>query len=633
MTARVSERVFVLFWVLSVLLLCLLATGESQLFLAAGAMSLLFASVLFLLLAPRRFSWSVSKLPFSLLIGAVMVGYVYLRSRSAWVLPEARFDLLLATTGFSVFLLTRVMIEIGGGRVAVVLSVLGLLVVINLGVGVYQMGLGSSDFFPIPGYSRVSYDSGRLGGFFNHPNQFGAFAGLLGTVAFVHVLMARTFRCREFVFLLVCLICAVGVLMSGSRALLVVGSVSVFFLIVLCAVAFVRLEGKMPGWMKYGLICLAIVVPITLALGIQWLGERRAEGIVGGMKERQLMREVSYEQFASAPFIGAGGGSYKDFSRRFRSSQWPPYLQDKDPSKAHSDWVQFLGEYGSVGGAIALAGLLVTFFAAWRVLRECMRDRQALVELRWWVALVAILLFLGIHSVIDFPLRSPAVLTLLALVMGIAVGLRSVRINPVSALKPHSLVLIVVGCMNTWVFVWGGGLIAAEQSSLRSGQPTLAIEKMQRAVALDPTNAGYYYRLGELWVGMGERFSSSVVQRSFFRKAEDAFRSACSLRQDDYAFLETLVVTLDRLGKYDEAEPLHIRARELAPRHRRAWVNYCLHQDAWARESEEVTRVSQALALMEETLSRFGNGDQRLVDALMRLRKDKADMERRLEAQ
>ncbi len=629
---RFSIGLLSISWFLSATLISLLAGGQSLFLLGFGACCLFMAGLVGLVLGSHCGTWSVKQMPISLLVGLAVVAYVFSRSLPAWVLIDARLDLVLALIGMSLFLLTRVVVELLDGKATLILGVLTVFVIANIAVGVYQ-SLGAADeFFPIPGYRRVGYVAGRAGGFFNNPNQYASFLGVAGLLFLARGLLVRRMAPGQFAWIGLFGLCLLGLVLSGSRSVLVLFTVATVFTLILVGAVSYRLQGTMPRWLKIGSAVLVGLGAVVLLLGLQRLGETRAEGVIGGMEERRLMRAICYRQVQEEPLIGTGAGTYREFSRLNRSVHWPPYLQDSDPEKAHSDWAQLGGEYGVVGLALGGGCLLWLLVAAFKVLRSARAGNEDMEKLRWWVAVLSATALLGSHSIIDFPLRSPAVLALFAIIVGVAVAVRK---SPflLGPNRPHGLVFIALIGLNSWVWWMGPGLMASEKSRWNENQPSVAIEHLSSAISHDSQNSSYHHRLGDLWVALGERFDKSTVRNSFFAKAETAFRNAWSLRPQDYTALESLVVILDRQGKYDEAAPLHIQAQALAPRHRRCWVNYCLHLDAVARKSQDPTAVERALEQMEEVLQRFGNGDRRLVRVLADLQRDNAAMKRRLEAE
>lgn len=108
--------------------------------------------------------------------------------------------------------------------------------------------------------------------------------------------------------------------------------------------------------------------------------------------------------------VGSGLGS---FSRAFLPFERFAVIDETFPNRAHNDYLEFLLETGLAGAALLLAAsvlLAILAFKAW----QTSPDRRPTT-----VFALGILMVIGLHSLVDYPLRTMA----LACLAGVAAGL------------------------------------------------------------------------------------------------------------------------------------------------------------------------------------------------------------------
>lgn len=536
---------------------------------------------------------------------------------------DTREDLVLAFS-FALGVSSAVLLGKRIG-VSVFFWLLGLVIVASIIVSLYQVFLDKGSFFPIPGYSRYRYLGSRAGGFFNSPNQFASFLGLASLLLLVEGILGEGRRWRRGFLIGIASMGVLTILLTKSRAATAFFFVALVFSLSLCGWALKSRRRRSFSW-KW---CISIILALTFLSIFAWVGftkihRARAEsGLFGGMAERSMMREVAVKQIQEQPLFGAGPGSYKYYAQLHRSPDWPPYLFDVDPKYAHCDLLQIVGEYGILGAT--LVGVCLLFLVLVAGVSIVKGDRAR--SLGFAVVSIASIIYVGLHSGLDFPLRSPANAFLFGLLVGAPCVLarKSAKSDGVSARIGKAL--IGAFCLSCLVLAWRiipGAYFAEIASHEEILEPLAAIETLQRAIVWDQNAAIYRYRVGHLWDRMGRRFSQNTLRGSFARKALPYYRDAHLKSLRNVGYIESLAICLDQLGEYQQAEFFYEKALKGAPFHRRLRVNHCLHRDAWARADGDVEIMKEVLVLYENVLARYGNGDKRLVVGINQLKADLA---------
>lgn len=131
---------------------------------------------------------------------------------------------------------------------------------------------------------------------------------------------------------------------------------------------------------------------------------------------RETLWHETVTMIKDRPWLGFGGGSYRyvspDYFRRDGAfiDKTGTYLGglNKAAFEAHSDWLQFVMEFGFIGAAPLLAILLYWFGYALKLARW--------LRAPGWLMLLGPLLVL-VHATIDFPFYNMAVLTLFTVLL------------------------------------------------------------------------------------------------------------------------------------------------------------------------------------------------------------------------
>ena len=189
-------------------------------------------------------------------------------------------------------------------------------------------------------------------------------------------------------------------LANGSAAVLLVLTGLVAVLVMLGAL------GGLGGGRRSGMLRLAgvgLVVAITLASALAW---RQVD-----VERRHIASQTVAVGRQHAP-LGAGVGSFVPV---FAQSQDLRQARSERINHAHNEYVQWWLE-GGVPALLALGMVLGLFaWAGWQVLTRSQSRRLRAVAAPAWAGLLILL----VHSLVDFPLRTTALMATAGLLAGL----------------------------------------------------------------------------------------------------------------------------------------------------------------------------------------------------------------------
>lgn len=268
----------------------------------------------------------------------------------------------------------------------------------------------------LQGADRNPYE---LVGMFLNENSFSAYTNLAFPVALgsARALQQRAKRrgnrSNPGTLLYFCAgILATSVLLSGSRAgaVVTVMILAVWIFLELLDIFGAKRRGKY-DWM-YIVLPVLPVVGLLFLFGLDiWQTELTKPGSALGphIATRLSVVQGTWRMFLERPVFGIGAGA---FNAAF------PYYQDAGVlgfyRHAHNDWVQWLAELGVVGGGLGLVAVIASFFR-----RAAIGNRREhlspFIVRGMWLGLAGV----GIHAMIDFPFRIPAIAVIVAVWIGV----------------------------------------------------------------------------------------------------------------------------------------------------------------------------------------------------------------------
>jgi O-antigen ligase len=173
------------------------------------------------------------------------------------------------------------------------------------------------------------------------------------------------------------------------------------------AASFVLVAATRSYWAN----ALAIGLPLVAALGLvgaSYAAESSAlvQSFATEPGGRIILAENTTRAAQAFFPTGSGPGSYVRVYAWFRGSE---QLGHSYANHAHNDYLEVFLETGLLGGALVLA------FVAWWVVRTGQAWRRSDVDSGWAKA-SSIVVGIGLaHSLVDYPLRTPALLAVFVL--------------------------------------------------------------------------------------------------------------------------------------------------------------------------------------------------------------------------
>jgi O-antigen ligase len=326
--------------------------------------------------------------------------------------PDATWSSLLGLIPPSAMLIATLTLAVSERRLlaAAVLAV----ALLSAALGMLQKAGGTDSALRL--YAITNPES-AVGFFANRNHQADFLALTLPLAAYLAARWAGRGRARTFFWAAVgvgfAIVMASCVATTGSRAglLLVALGTAGGGLVVLRAHA----KSPGPGWR---LAALAAPAALTLmAAGLITLAvdprlERAVLARSGPELRLELNPEVARAGRAFAP-LGSGAGSFATVYQMFEplQSMGPTFV-----NHAHDDFVEVWLEAGVAGTALVLAFAAWWVAATWHVVQDRRVSGAALS--------LAGSLMVGmslIHSLVDYPLRTPALITLFAFACGLIV--------------------------------------------------------------------------------------------------------------------------------------------------------------------------------------------------------------------
>jgi O-antigen ligase len=220
---------------------------------------------------------------------------------------------------------------------------------------------------------------------------------------------------------------------SSVGPVVVVAFVLVYMAIMLSGLASVGSRGGVLLAMPSVLLTLLFVHRPPNNLGRFGKSSFASIGIIGGILVMsqasmigilRLVEKDPLEDFRSTIFAttwsatkafwpaGSGFGSFVPVYQMFET---PGAIVDRYVNAAHNDWLQLLLEGGVPVSILGCAFIVVFFVAVWRTIKNNTVADDFSSAVRAGLVVVSLL---SVHAIIDFGLRTPALLSLLSLGLG-----------------------------------------------------------------------------------------------------------------------------------------------------------------------------------------------------------------------
>ena len=546
------------------------------------------------------------------LLSAILLAlYLFARmalSPSAWLAGLDFFSILAALL---VYFVTALFVT-GYGVRCVVVCGLVTLALGHVAVGMYQF-VKDANFHPLLSAGRGG--SGlRASGFFISPNHLAGFLSAALLLA-TSLCFWGGFRARGKVLLgYLALVCLTGLVLTGSRGGYL--SAAAGFVVFTCLSVWTLRSRLSHGMLPRIIAVIAAVVLVGGGLAIAV--ERnvairlRANTVFASSDIRFQLWEAAWKQFQLAPVFGTGSRTYVYYGRMFRM----PEVQT-DPVFAHSDWLQTLAEYGTAGVLLAIVFIIAHLWHAGRRwirmvgrfsnITTARDERHALaLQIGTMSAIAACL----VHAIMDFNLHIPANLLLTAFLFGMLATRRTSADEAKASWPARALHAIPAG-LGMWMLavsvppIPGEIFVEKARGKFAAGEFGPALAYAGEAIRRGVRNPDLYFQRGE-----AERIRSLSLRTAAAKKwalldAHEAYAKALAIFPQDVGIVLRDAWALGRLGRFEEAEPLLTRAKELDPNSPKVWIFSALHWKQRGRPVEALADYAKVKAMGEGWVPHF----------------------------
>lgn len=412
---------------------------------------------------------------------------------------------------------------------------------------------------------------GRASGTYISPNNFAAFLEMLLPLAVAYALVGRVRPLLRALLIYAAAAMMAGLVVTFSRGGWVAAATGLVVLLVV-----------LTGHRNHRLLALGLMVVLiiggTVSLTkyletIPRADETSSKSKAAVQRDWDVRRDMWYaalEMWRGHFWWGVGPAHYD-----YRFREYRPESMQLRPDRAHNDYLNLLADWGTVGGAIVLAGVMA-FGAGLMKTRKYLRPPEndfghgMSSRFAFYLGASTGLLALAVHSLVDFNLHIPANailgVTLLALLssnlrLATERYWRSVGF-PFKTLTTLALVMgIAYFSYQEWQLgrelLW---LTRAEQLPEFSSARTALLMK---AFAVEPSDFETAYDIGEGY--RMQSFRGGQNYQDLARTAMEWYARGMKLDpHDGYNYLR-YGMCLDWLGQSAKAGPYFSRAEALDP--------------------------------------------------------------------
>lgn len=420
-------------------------------------------------------------------------------------------------------------------------------------------------------WNEFSPYAGRATGTYISPNNFSCFLEMTMPLALAFLLAGRVKAFTRVTLCYALLAMATALAMSFSRGGWVAagGGIIAVLIILFCHP-------------KHRLAAFIVIVALTLGTGLfvtKYLSRtigyiERIESLERGnsinLEFRADMWRAADRMWADNFWLGVGPAHYD-----YRFRQYRPERVQARPDRAHNDYLNLLADWGTIGGIIVAAGIVIfamglikTIKAVWPDKSEPgrgMSDRFA-----FFVGGSAALLALAMHSVIDFNLHIPAnALIGLSLLALLTAQWRFVTAGHKLEAGPFArifAVLVLAAGIASLGFCGYRRAVEAEWQAKASDTNLPWLKRaalLEHAFAAEPTDFQVAYDIAEFY--RQESFQSNPDYESQAQTAMEWYSRGMKLNPfDGYDWLG-YGICLDWLDRHDEAQSYFDHAEVLDP--------------------------------------------------------------------
>jgi tetratricopeptide (TPR) repeat protein len=213
-------------------------------------------------------------------------------------------------------------------------------------------------------------------------------------------------------------------------------------------------------------------------------------------------------------------------------------------------------------------------------------------------ALAAVL----VHAFVDFNLHIPANFLLIAFLFGmLAPREEDARFEKtgVAARLLHA----IPAALGLWMWIVGAPRLSGEffaetaRGKIGAGLVRAGLEDAGHAISRGVRSPELFFQLGEVQRIFSQKLPTDEMRRNAVEDALDFYAKALAIYPQDAGIVLRNAWSLDRLGRFDEAEPLIAKAKQLDPNSTMVWVFSALHWKMRGMPAEALADYQKAVAI------------------------------------
>lgn len=305
-------------------------------------------------------------------------------------------------------------------------------IIVIVGVSVGSVALGAFQF-ATPG-SLSFYNNRDVGlsvayGLFANRNHWATSLAICIplTVWLWHQRLLGSGKSGQLNAFIIVLVLTAGVGVSMSRAGLVL--LALAGLVTLVVVYTSRRISVGPRLMMVGAVGAAAIIGLALASG------RGAIARFGSLQDADMRLAIFKQTISIIPSFWPAGSGGDTFVQIYKAHETVDILDPNFTNRAHNEYLEIALEHG-IGGLIVLAFAFILMLGA-VIVRMKNRPRLGGSAMdSSWLLMIPVLV-LGIHSLVDYPLRTPAMMVVFSMLYALVVagGPKDVHLGHVGQLK------------------------------------------------------------------------------------------------------------------------------------------------------------------------------------------------------
>ncbi|MCB1098065.1 MAG: O-antigen ligase family protein [Verrucomicrobiae bacterium] len=468
----------------------------------------------------------------------------------------------------------------------------------NALVGIYQYHVDSAFWaFQAAGWTR-GFVEDSASGFFVSGNHFACFVAASSMWYLCYGLFSNS-RLRWLV-LIVFAVMAYAIVLSTSRMGIVAFGGGAFTVTIGALI-----NRRFSGSSMISKIIMGGVVAIIILFG--YGAYKQLDTHFGGkafkhLSARSYLWKWALRQSEERCYLGTGSRSYAYYERKYRKREenWIyGTKRDMNAVYAHCDYLQLLAEYGILGVAFTLIGVVshlgLGVVGLFRLDRK-QSDESTIIPLVFGLSSCAVLL---VNAVADFSFHIWPIMLSFGMGLGcISVSLPRRDTGEKTLRSGGGLLMKAGGCISLLLLAVPGIRWAKADGNLIAGRrldPLDSLEVLKEAEALDAQNFNVPLLLADRYVTLALAPDWESISNDWREKAIPCYERVISEYPHNFDARVGLAKSLSILGRFEDAEAHFKREMSWSQNNRVIRIEYAEHLIRQGKFLEAVPHIRAAL--------------------------------------